>query len=209
LKWMSMILGLIFLAGCASPAKKACLQTDWRKLGYEEGENGKGMDSSLSRRLRCQNEGVPPDMARYEQGRRQGLERYCTASNGRTTGAKGMGYPNVCPPDLEASFKAAYLMGLQSHVHELSAEINRLTEKRDSLRHELTDVLEQMGYLKKEVAQIGPGQERVLAGMISEMRWLESSEQSLSLQIDALGMDLDEMRRQLLQMKKQADHLSK
>jgi hypothetical protein len=38
---------------------------------------------------------------------------------------------------------------------------------------------------------------------------LEGDQMSLSLQIDALGMDLKKMRQRLSQIKKQADEVSK
>ena len=209
LKWVPIIIVLAFLAGCASPAKKACLETDWSKLGYDEGVRGERVDSSLSHRQSCQREGVPPDILRYEQGRRQGLEKYCTSSNGRALGARGGLYLGVCPPDLKESFKAAYHDGLQTHTQKLSAEISTLTVKQNSLRRELAAVEEQMSYLEKEVAQAGTGQARVMMGLISEMQMLEGDQMSLSLQIDALGMDLKEMRQRLYQIKKQADEVSK
>jgi len=205
LKWVPLIIVLAFFAGCTSPAKKACLETDWSKLGYEEGVRGERVDSSLSHRQSCQREGVPPDMLRYEQGPRQGLEKYCSIRNGQTLGARGCSYLGVCPPDLEESFNAAYHDGLQIHVRKLSAEISTLTAKQVSLRQKLAAVEEQMSYLEKEVAQARTGQERMLMGMISEMQMLEADQMSLSLQIDALEMDLKKMRQRLYQIKKQAD----
>jgi len=77
------------------------------------------------------------------------------------------------------------------------------------LRRELAAVEEQMSYLEKEVAQTGTGQARMLMGLISEMQMLEADQMSLSLQIDALGMDLKKMRQRLYQIKKQADEVSK
>jgi outer membrane murein-binding lipoprotein Lpp len=148
-------------------------------------------------------------MLRYEQGRRQGLEKYCTIENGQALGARGGLYLGVCPPDLKESFKAAYHDGLQTHVRKLSAEISTLTTKQDSLRRELAAVEEQMSYLEKEVAQAGTGQARMMMGLISEMEMLEGDQMSLSLQIDALGMDLKKMRQRLYQIKKQADEVSK
>lgn len=209
LKWVPIIIVLAFFAGCASPAKKACLETDWSKLGYDEGVRGERVGTSLSHRQSCQREGVPPDILQYEQGRRQGLEKYCTIENGQALGARGGLYLGVCPPDLEASFKAAYHDGLQIHIRQLSAEISTLTAKQDSLRRELAAVEEQMSYLEKEVAQAGTGQARMMMGLISEMEMLEGDEMSLSLQIDAMGMDLKKMRQRLSQIKKQADEVSK
>jgi len=209
LKWVPIIIVLAFFAGCTSPAKKSCLETDWSKLGYEEGVRGERVDSSLSHRQRCQREGAPPDMLLYEQGRRQGLEKYGSIRNGQALGARGDSYLGVCPPDLEEPFKAAYHDGLQIHVRKLSADISTLTSKQDSLRRKLAAVEEQMSYLEKEVAQAVTGQERMLMGMISEMQMLEADQMSLSLQIDALGMDLKKMRQRLHQIKKQADEMSK
>jgi len=207
LKWVAIILVLTFFAGCASPAKKACLKTDWRKLGYDEGVRGEETDSSLTLRRNCRSEGVTPDMRRYEQGRRQGIEKYCSVKNGRAVGIKGSPYLGVCPPDLEASFKTAYLDGLHTHLRELSAEMIAVSAKQDSLRRQLADVEEELSYLEKEFSQIGPGQVRMLSGLLSELRRLETDEMSLDLQIDALEEDLKEMRQRRDRVKKQADKL--
>ena len=207
LKWILIIIVLINAAGCATPAKRECLETDWRRLGYDSGLRGEPENSSTSRIERCRREGVPPDMNRYQKGRRQGLEAYCTPGNGEALGLRGAAYPPACPPDLENAFQSAYRQGLDSKARTLAAQIDRLTGRQKALRRELTDVEEQIGYLLKEISRSGEAQIRMRMGMISEMQMLEADQQSLSLQIDALRMDLEEMHNHLNRVNRQAADL--
>ncbi|NQT71033.1 MAG: DUF2799 domain-containing protein [Desulfobacteraceae bacterium] len=207
LKWIPILAALAIMTGCASAAKKTCLQTDWQRVGYEEGIRGQMAAHSTSQHETCIAEGVPPNIKLYEKGRRDGLLKYCTYDNGYERGVKGDLYQGVCPPILEGPFMDGYHKGLPVYVQQLEGSIRAIVHKQDKLRQELAGVEEDIAYLEKEIAEAGAGQARLGMGMISEMNMLEADQQSLTLQISALEMDLKEMRRRLSQIKEHAGGL--
>ena len=207
LKWIPILAALAIMTGCASAAKKTCLQTDWQRVGYEEGIRGQMAAYSTSQHETCIAEGVPPDIKLYEQGRRDGLLKYCTNDNGYERGVKGDLYQGVCPPILEGSFMDGYQRGLPVFGRQLEGNIIAIVNKQEKLRQELASAEEGIAYLEKEIAQAAAGQARLGMGMISEMIMLEADQQSLTLQISALEMDLKKMRRRLSQIKEQAGAL--
>ena len=203
LKWFLLLAILATITGCASAAKKACLQTDWQQVGYMDGSQGLLAENSAAQRDICVQEGAAPDMAKYELGRRQGLEQYCTAKNGLALGEKGDTYLGACPPELQGPFTKAYHTGLRSHARKLEKDITAMDQKQKELRRELSGIEEEMAFLHKEIEGADEGQARLRMGMISEMRMLERDQQSLSLQIEALEMDLKEMSQRINQIRKQ------
>jgi len=203
--WIVLLTVFVVLAGCASPAKKACLQTDWQHIGYQEGSRGILSKNSANQRDHCVREGMSPDMIPYWQGRQQGLEEYCTPDNGLALGTDGDSYQGVCPPELHEAFMTGYKKGLRKYVPHLKDDIQTTELLQIQLRRQLADVEEQITYLEKEITNIGAGKARLGMGMISEMNMLEDDQQSLSLQISALEMDLEEMRQRLSRIKTQVE----
>lgn len=207
LKWIPMLSAWVVLAGCVSPAKRACIETDWKRVGYEEGRQGSLAERSALQRDRCIREGVPPDTAQYEQGRKKGIEKYCTADNGYALGVKGDAYQGACPPELKRPFVDAYQKGLIAYAQQLERDFKAKADLQNKMRLDLAGVEEETAYLEKEIEQATEGQARLRMGMISEMRMLEDDQQSLALQISALEMDLEEMRLQLSRIRSQAGAL--
>lgn len=133
---------LVTLSGCTAMNEQACLATDWRSVGFEDGVAGRSAGNIGNFRQACAKHGVTPDLAAYRTGHDEGVELYCRAGNGFEVGRRGNRYLGVCPADLESGFLAAYSEGrqlyelesaLRSVENQIAARNRRLVELRDGL----------------------------------------------------------------------------
>lgn len=140
---MRVLLGLISvialsaLSGCAAMSEQACLATDWRSAGFEDGVAGRSVGSIGRYRQACADYGVAPDLAEYRAGHSEGVNVYCRAGNGFEVGRRGYSYQGVCPADMEPDFLAAYNDGRQLYELETSLRSveNQIAERHRRLEH--------------------------------------------------------------------------
>ncbi len=107
---------LALLQGCATLDKDECQLADWRLIGYQDGVAGKSAAVVGDYREDCAKHAVVPDLDAYRAGRREGLQQYCTASNGYHLGNAGRGFVAVCPMALEGDFRDAYKAGRKLYL---------------------------------------------------------------------------------------------
>ena len=110
---IAIALGVVASA-CAptlSPEERtaACSTTDWRLFGENDGLLGVATADRAEKFLDCEELGYPVDMVAYQEGRKVGLESYCTVEVGYQVGYDGRPYDDVCPPETEQAF----LQGLE------------------------------------------------------------------------------------------------
>lgn len=134
-----IVISLAALSGCAGMSEQACLVTDWRSVGFEDGIAGRSAGSIGNYRQSCSKHGVAPDLEQYRAGHADGVENYCRASNGFEVGRRGSRYQGVCPASLEADFLMAYNEGRQ--LYELESSV-RAVDAEIAARHRR---LEQLG----------------------------------------------------------------
>jgi hypothetical protein len=124
------VLGLAGLAGCASLSEDECRRADWGAIGQRDGAAGAGPDRLATHAKACAKVGVAPDEALWQRGREAGLLSYCTGSNGRDVGARGMGYGGVCIGPNELEFVRGYEIGRQIHALDGVLAGNRAEQRR-------------------------------------------------------------------------------
>ena len=107
----AMLATLALLQGCATLDKDECRLADWRLIGYQDGVSGKSAAVVGEYREDCARHAVVPDLDAYRAGRQEGLQQYCTASNGYRLGNAGRRFAAVCPVALEDDFREAYNAG--------------------------------------------------------------------------------------------------
>ena len=136
-----ILAGLLFLAGCATLNKEACLSGDWRGLGMKDGVNGEPAVRIEEHRKACAEHGIRPDEELYLTGRAEGLREYCQIDNAFQSGLKGRQYQGVCPLDIHIPFSrynsAAYAVfktrqEIKNKHDSISAAQNRLGNKKTS-----------------------------------------------------------------------------
>lgn len=136
---------LLLLAGCAGMSEQACLTSDWRTVGFEDGSFGRSEATIGNYRKDCAEHGVSPDLAEYRAGHAEGVQIYCKPANGFEVGHSGAAYQGVCPAGLEASFVAEYNTGRRLHdlewaVQRVESQIASNYREQESIRDELTRI---------------------------------------------------------------------
>lgn len=142
---VSLPVMLAALAGCAGMSEQACLTSDWRTVGFEDGTLGRSVGTIGSYRQQCAEHGVTPDLDAYRAGHAEGVQVYCRAAHGFEVGRSGAAYQGVCPSGLEADFVAAYNTG--RHLYELESALQQTLSRiasnhraQDNIKSELTAI---------------------------------------------------------------------
>jgi hypothetical protein len=145
-KTVSLLTVACALTGCAGMSEQACLVSDWRTVGFEDGTYGRPVGTIGSYREACGKHGVVPDLAEYRTGHAEGVEVYCRPAQGFEVGRHGGGYQGVCPANLEADFLTAYNSGRR--LYELEGALQRVD-------NQIASNLREQENIKQELTQIG------------------------------------------------------
>lgn len=121
---LSVIATALLLGACTGMSEQACLATDWRTAGFEDGAAGRPASAIGNYRQACSRHGITPDLDRYRAGHAEGVESYCRPARGFEVGSRGGRYQGVCPTGLEVDFLAAYNAG--RHLYELESAVRRI-----------------------------------------------------------------------------------
>jgi hypothetical protein len=137
-RWLmaGLVVACLGLGSCASsPSLTECMAMDWRTIGYEDGAAGHPGSRIGAHRKACGEHGVAPDFDAYQAGRAEGLEEFCTATNGYRIGAAGGQYAGVCPVEREENFLQAFSEGHEAYVlrSRVAATSSQLAAKRREL----------------------------------------------------------------------------
>lgn len=183
-----ILIGFLTASGCATLSREECQTADWYAIGYEDGLRGKAASRIGDHREACAEHGITPDLARYNDGRKAGLNEYCRPRKGFLRGASGKSYPGVCPAALERDYLAAYEDGraiyrARKAVRSLKYALDRQVEHLDSLADSIR------GH-EAALVQHGTNRKR-RAALLAEIRALEDE----AAEIEA---DIEELEHQLL-----------
>jgi hypothetical protein len=135
MRYLILLLPLLVLVGCASISKEECTAGDWVSVGFRDGSAGRSIDFLSNHAKACAEVGVTPNRSQWEQGRAQGLLRYCTPQNAYTLGKNGASVNNVCPAQQVRGLSRANAWGRE--YFNIGREISDLRNERDDLRRVL------------------------------------------------------------------------
>jgi hypothetical protein len=136
---------MLAVAGCAGMSEQACITSDWRTVGFEDGSLGRSEAMIGNYRKQCAEHGVSPDLDAYRAGHAEGVQTYCRAGNGFEVGHSGAAYQGVCPANLEAGFVAEYNTGRRLHdlewaLQRVDSQIASNYREQENIRGELTRI---------------------------------------------------------------------
>jgi len=137
------------IAGCSGMSEQACVTSDWRTVGFEDGTLGRSEGTIGRYRQQCAEHGVAPDLESYRAGHADGVQVYCRESNGFAVGHSGASYQGVCPADLERAFVAEYNAGrrlhdLESALAGVDGRIAGNYRAQENIKQELTSIAAKM-----------------------------------------------------------------
>ncbi|MBT8136609.1 MAG: DUF2799 domain-containing protein [Gammaproteobacteria bacterium] len=174
------------LTGCATTMTQSeCLSADWYAVGLEDGARGQSMARLGTHRKQCAEFGVSPDVQAYQQGRLEGLDYFCTLSNGLEVGKAGRNYAGACPTGMEHYFMTGFRLGREIHRVRKEIYANRSEVKKaetEMQSEEATD--ERVVELRYRVRTL----EREFGRMQSRLEYLELEEQRIVISDVSAGL---------------------
>ena len=126
-------------SACNTVTVEDCKTADWRGVGIIDGRLGLTEKQFVTHRNSCLEHGSDVDENKYREGRKMGLEEYCTPAGGYAAGSSGKFYENVCPMNLEDEFLTNYVNGQKAFqldaeharaANDLAAERKRISEDK-------------------------------------------------------------------------------
>lgn len=195
-------LGAVLLAaalgGCATLSEEQCLANDWKTVGYADGAAGYSPSRLLKHTDACMKHGVNPDREAYLAGHAEGIVVFCTPRNGFQRGQSGYAYSQVCPPQLEPAFHAAYQDGRQ--IYLAAAEVRRLDGLIKRKAAELKDVKDEIATTEEQlVSDETTSAER--AGLLEHTKELSRKQGELETEIGELRVQAALKRQALAQLR--------
>ncbi|HMB72905.1 MAG TPA: DUF2799 domain-containing protein [Gammaproteobacteria bacterium] len=135
----------LILCGCAGISEEQCLSMDWRTIGFEDGANGRPVQSISNYRQACGEYGVTADLDSYRSGHAEGLDTYCRPARAFEEGRRGARYHGVCPAGTEADFLASYNSGarlyeLETTLAQIERQIASNHTEQDNIKRRLTAI---------------------------------------------------------------------
>jgi len=142
---------LLTLSACSQLSEEECLYMSWHARGVMDGAEGAPASKVNHYQNVCAKYSVQVDQAMYEEGRQEGVKRYCTRENGFHVGLNGDRYENACTASNERTFLSGYQPGrlmwsaihnireLESAVRSSTYRIQNIENKIDRLYVELED----------------------------------------------------------------------
>ncbi len=182
-----LLLSVLLLPACSGMNEQACLVTDWRSVGFEDGIAGRSAGSIGNFRQACSKHGVSPDLAEYRAGHAEGVSIFCRASNGFEVGRRGSRYAGVCPAELEPEFLAAFSDGRQ--LYEFESAVRSLTNQIAARHHRREELTKQLASASAEIIADETGTERrteLVIGMAA-----------MAKERDEIGDEIEELEAEL------------
>lgn len=104
---VGLILGSVYLGGCATLSPEECQTARWDQIGEQDGALGK--ESQLAQHYKaCSKINIVPNQSLYELGYKQGLKSYCQPAAIYDRALVGKGSYTVCPTEQHAKLRPFY-----------------------------------------------------------------------------------------------------
>ena len=88
---------------------------DWQALGFEQGNQGKGIALFNTYQKDCAKHQIKADFNAFKSGHAQGLQSYCTFDQGLNNGKRGVDYNTHCPRSQFPTFEEGYRSGINRY----------------------------------------------------------------------------------------------
>ncbi|WP_350559515.1 DUF2799 domain-containing protein [Psychrobacter sp. CAL346-MNA-CIBAN-0220] len=117
-----MTVAFLTLSGCATTQRltpQQCQASNWQQVGYTDGTLGRSGAYFGHYINSCASVvGATPNRIQWEQGRQQGLKKYCTELNAYKLGRDGYDWQSVCPLEGIDKLEEAYSQGRYYYIRQ-------------------------------------------------------------------------------------------
>lgn len=166
--FLASAFAVFLVSACATLDEDACRAGDWEAIGFSDGADGRGPDHIYAHARACNDYGVAPVRAPWEDGRQQGLAVYCTPERAWREGSRGSHLRPVCPAADRAFLLRANERGLRYHQIGLDIaqaerrinEINGLLNRMSGTAPGRSALVAERSILRLELLQLRLARER-------------------------------------------------
>lgn len=132
---------LSLFSACSHLTAEECRRADWFQRGRLDAISGEDDDNLQSYQQACAKSGGV-NLARFEAGRAEGLEKFCTEEQGYRYGLQGDIYQGFCPPEARASFTRGQQAGQREYLRRQKEK--ELEEREVALKRKERRLLEEL-----------------------------------------------------------------
>ena len=186
------------LQGCSTLSRDDCQTVDGYTAGYQDGLQGRKSRPVVDHQQACAKPGITAQLARYTQGRDDGLKQFCSPGNGFSLGLKGAAYNGACLVDAEREFLPAYQQGKE--IFESELQLRRLGEILQINTSELENLTASVQQKEVELAAHDATPRR-RALLLLEVRDLQETVAMVETEISGIEAALEEQDRHLRELK--------
>ena len=147
-KYISALVVVSVLVGCASMTPEECLHADWREVGYNDALRGCPVSRLADHREACAEAAVTVDFDSYTQGYALGLPLYCTRETGFESADHGGAYAAQCGRETFPLYALGYSQG--SEVFSLKKESREFEREIDDKTRQHEALMDQLGELRRD-----------------------------------------------------------
>lgn len=194
------ILGSItlFVSSCSTLNKDECKTANWKTIGYEDGAKGYPVSRIGQHRSACAEYSISPNLNKYTEGRKKGLNHYCIPSTGYQKGLYGYNYNGVCVGHNEHAFLDAYKHGVS---------INKEQYKLNKLK---ADFAEQERFLEELELKLYKKEKRLVSGklpkfkaiiLLNETKEITEDLRVTKMNLEYLSEDINRQNQRITQLK--------
>ena len=120
---------LLVLSSCSSLSRDECNDTNWRKIGINEGSYGKPSNFDAYEK-QCKKFGDVSFKSDYDQGHLEGLEIFCTYSNGYYFGSNQQSNVEECK-QFNSDFSRGFKDGIGERENKSKQALLRKKAMKD------------------------------------------------------------------------------
>ncbi len=125
-------------------SKQECHTADWYQIGYSDAVDGRLENRIDAHRKACAKANVTIGFDDYRTGWAEGINKYCTAENGKQVGSNGRQYNGQCPAELAPGFLETYqpaykLYKAEFKVKSLQRDLRKLQDDEKEVREEMAE----------------------------------------------------------------------
>lgn len=165
------------ITACASISEEQCLSGNWQELGYKDGSNGTNIDRVDEYADVCSEHGVTVNANLYSTGYKQGIQTYCTDTQGFRAGENGSSFNKACSGF--TGYEHAYSEGRV--IYEIESEYAGLIKEYNDLLDDYISIEATLKadetFTEKERKNLRSKQDRIkreLRGLRYDIRDFES-----------------------------------
>ncbi|MCY3858089.1 MAG: DUF2799 domain-containing protein [Gammaproteobacteria bacterium] len=197
---------LALLSACSMVSTNGCDGTDLRIQGVAAAQTGLTEQQARDVFVTCRPNSSQTDQSAFIAGYHEGIETYCTRSQGFRTGMEGYLYQNVCPEDSEESFLTGYRVGSALFIADVELRAAKIAFASSSAPSEFIGSPPSAEH-NRFLLETFPQTRDSARALVSQMRWQPTPSSDVARKRSYGSRDLTSVINRCKAAKKEAEEL--